>query len=74
LTLLEICLFPADFAAEKNPQVFLRIYLRIWSLRRITYGFGVSSGFCHQEEFPADLELSEKSAGIPENFPADFFF
>jgi hypothetical protein len=54
-------------------------------LRRITCGFGVFRKirryflriflrFCHQEEFPADLELSEKSTGISEDFPADFFF
>jgi hypothetical protein len=29
IPLLEICYFPADFPAENNSQVFLRIFLRI---------------------------------------------
>jgi hypothetical protein len=41
---------------QENPQIFLRIFLRI----------------LHPDHFPADFGISGNSAGIPKAFPTDF--
>jgi hypothetical protein len=76
-SLLKISLLPA----EKNPQVFLRLFLRILPFREISCGFlgfrkfrsyfqGFSCGFFHSKQFPANFSVLANSTGIPKDLPA----